>query len=70
MGCPLKIKPIDVDEYLKRKAFNNEMDSTLKVNDQTEEPVDAEDITEESRENHDNLDEESSVHLEYLPRKS
>ena len=46
------------------------MDSTLKVNDQTEEPVDAEDITEESRENHDNLDEESSVHLEYLPRKS
>ena len=29
-----KIKPIDVDEFFYRKAFNDETYSTLKVNDQ------------------------------------
>ena len=44
------------------------MDSTLKVNDQTEETVYFEDITEETRPNPDKLDEEASVNPEGFPR--
>ena len=52
-----KINPIDVAELFKIKAYNDEKDSTLKVDDQTEETVDTEDITEEAHANTDNLDE-------------
>ena len=50
-----KIKSIDVYYLFKRKSFNNETDSPLKVNDQTEEPVYSEEINEEARANPDNL---------------
>ena len=48
MSCHLvghsKMDPIDIDESF--LTFNNEMDLALKFNDQTEEIVYAEDITE------------------------
>ena len=40
------MKPIDVDKNFMINLFNNETYLTLKVNDQTEEPVDADYITE------------------------
>ena len=61
-----KINPIEVDELFKRKAFKDEKYLTFKVDDQTEETVDAEDITEDASENPDNLYEESRVCSEYF----
>ena len=48
-----KINQIEIDGLFKIKALNNETDSTLKVNEQTEEPIDS----------------EESVHPEYFQRK-
>ena len=41
-----KMKPVDVEEFFKRKGFNKETYSTQKVKKSTEEQVYAEDITE------------------------
>ena len=41
-----KIKPIGVDEFFKRKAFNNESDSTVNINEPTDKIVIAEYILE------------------------
>ena len=51
------MNPIDVDEFINRKTLNNETYSYLKVGDQTEEAVDAEDILKEAHANPDHLDE-------------
>ena len=60
------MKPIDVDELFNRKASNNELDLTLNVNDPTEEPVVANNITQEYYVNTDRLDEESIGNLGYV----
>ena len=64
-----KMRPIDVDEFFKRKSFNYETYQTLKFNDQTEEPVDEEDITEEVCANPDKIDAESIFHPGDIPIK-
>ena len=60
------MKPIDVDELFKRGDFNNETYSTLKVNAQTKEPIDAEDITSEYCLNYDNFEEKVMLHPEVI----
>ena len=60
---------MDTDEILNIKFINDEMDLTLKVNEQPKEPVGSEYITIEARENNDNLDEEASFHPKHFPRK-
>ena len=65
-----KIEIIGVDEFFKQKAFRNETYLALKVNGQTEEPVDDDDIMEEARENPNKLDEEASVYSRYFPGKT
>ena len=50
------MKPIDVDEIIKRKSFINKLHSTLNTNDKTEEPVFAENEPEEASENPEIID--------------
>ena len=52
----LKMRPIDVDKFSKRKALINEFDSRINANEPTKEPVLAENIMEEASSNPDRLD--------------
>ena len=63
------MKPIDIDKLFKRKAFNNDSDSTLKNNGTTGEKVVSEDTTEETSIDLDNLGEESMVNIEDVPNQ-
>ena len=65
------MKPIDIDELFKIKAFTNELDSTLIVNDQTGKPIVTENVPEEASTNHESLDkeEEASANTDDLPNR-
>ena len=63
------MKPIGVDVFFKIKVFNDEFDSTLNVNDQTDEPVFSENIAEEASSNTDIMDEEESGNLENITKQ-
>ena len=62
------MKPIKVDGFFKRKDFNDKIDSNLKFNEQIEQTVVAEDITEEYYKNTDMLNEAGIVIFEGIPK--
>ena len=55
------MKSIDVDKLFMIKAFINDFDSMLNVNDQTEEPVFTYNISIETSTNRERLDEEEEA---------
>ena len=61
-----KMRTIDVDEFIKIKFFKDELDSTLNLNEPTDELFVAKDITEEASLNPDRLNEEIIGNLEYV----
>ena len=63
-----KMKPIEVDEWFKRKAFKNELGSTLNVYAPTYELYVAEDIPEGDTENPNRLGEEAIGNLEAVTK--